>query len=184
MAALAGLMVLAMAGVLPGVAAPAASATASVAHVAPLPLHETWQQTLPDGGNPVAQSSPSEATLDGGGPSVVVGDRAGNLWAFHLSNGSAVRGWPAHTGAPIDSTPSATPNGSGTDTVFVGAGNAFNNSRVGGYYAFSDAGSEIWHQNASDSQRQLRRPGGAVGGESSAVSTAWWPRRWARRSTP
>ena len=150
-AALAGLMVLAMAGVLPGVAAPAASATASVAHVAPLPLQETWSQTLPDGGNPVAQSSPSEATLDGGGPSVVVGDRAGNLWAFHLSNGTAVRGWPAHTDAPIDSTASATPNGSGTDTVFVGAGNAFNNSRVGGYYAFSDAGSEIWHQNASDS---------------------------------
>ena len=28
----------------------------------------------------------------------MVGDRSGNLWAFHLSNGSSVRGWPAHTG--------------------------------------------------------------------------------------
>ena len=59
-----------------------------VAHAA-LPLALTWQQTLPDAGAPIGQSSPIEATLDGGGPSVVVGDRAGNLWAFHLSNGSA-----------------------------------------------------------------------------------------------
>ena len=75
-------------------------------------------------------------SLDGGGPSGVVGDRAGNLWAFHLGNGSGVAGWPAHTGgAPIDSTPSVTPDGNGTDTVFVGAGNAADPS-VGGYYAF------------------------------------------------
>ena len=59
-----------------------------------------WQQVLPDAGAPIGQSSPSEATLDGGGPAVVVGDRAGNVWAFHLSNGSGVAGWPAHTGAP------------------------------------------------------------------------------------
>ncbi len=43
------------------------------------------------------------------GPSVVVGDRAGNVYAFHLSNGSAVSGWPAHAGGPIDSTPSVSP---------------------------------------------------------------------------
>ncbi len=49
----------------------------------------------------------------------VVGDRAGGVYAFHLSNGSSVAGWPAHLGAPLDSTPSAAPNGAGTDTVFV-----------------------------------------------------------------
>ena len=110
----------------------------------------TWQQTLPDAGGPIAQSSPTEATLDGGGPSAVVGDRNGNLWAFHLSNGSSVPGWPAHTGgAPIDSTPSVIANGSGTDDVFVGAGNAAQ-SRVGGYYAFANSGSELWGRNAQD----------------------------------
>ncbi len=129
--------------------APPASAAGPSAHVG-LPISLTWQQTLPDAGGPIAESSPSEATLDGGGPSVVVGDRSGNLWAFHLDNGSAVRGWPAHTGgAPIDSTPSVTADGHGTDTVFVGAGNAANPG-VGGYYAFGSSGAEVWGQNASD----------------------------------
>jgi hypothetical protein len=108
-----------------------------------------WQQTLPDGGSPIGESSPSEAVLDGGGPSVVVGDRAGNLWAFHLSNGSGVRGWPAHTGGPIDSTPSVNSDGHGTDDVYVGAGNAAHPS-VGGYYAFNSNGSQLWGRNAAD----------------------------------
>ncbi len=126
----------------------AASVGPSVPH-AGLPISLTWQQVLPDGGAPIGQSSPSEATLDGSGPAAVVGDRAGNVWAFHLSNGSGVAGWPAHTGAPIDSTPSVTPDGGGTDDVFVGAGNAAN-PNVGGYYAFNHAGSQIWGHNASD----------------------------------
>ncbi len=126
-----------------------ASAAGPVAHAA-LSSSLVWQQTLPDAGGPIAESSPSVATLDGGGPSVVVGDRSGNLWAFHLDNGSTVRGWPAHTeGAPIDSTPSVTPDGTGTDTVFVGAGNAAKPS-VGGYYAFSHSGAQLWGVNARD----------------------------------
>src|SRR5664279_5264548 len=44
-----------------------------------------WQPTLPDNGNPIAESSPTAATLDGGGKSVVIGDRAGSVYAFHLS---------------------------------------------------------------------------------------------------
>ncbi|MGO8869853.1 MAG: hypothetical protein ACLQPH_00360 [Acidimicrobiales bacterium] len=127
------------------VAIPTPEATAA----APLATSLVWQQTLPDAGGPIAQSSPSVATLDGGGPSVVVGDRDGNLWAFHLSNGSTTPGWPTHTGAPIDSTASATPNGGGTDDVFVGAGNAAQ-PRVGGYYAFNQAGGLIWQRNATD----------------------------------
>ena len=144
-----GALLLGATGLLGGVTASPASASGPVAH-AVLPLAMTWQQVLPDAGAPIGQSSPIEATLDGGGPSVAVGDRAGNLWAFHLSNGSGVGGWPAHTpGAPIDSTPSVIPNGSGTDNVFVGAGNAAQ-SRVGGYYAFSNSGSTLWGRNAQD----------------------------------
>jgi hypothetical protein len=127
----------------------AASAATPVPH-AGLAISLTWQQTLPDAGGPIAQSSPSVATLDGAGPAVVAGDRSGNVWAYHLDNGSAVRGWPAHTGGvPIDSTPSVTPDGRGADDVFVGAGNAAD-PRAGGYYAFSSSGSELWGRNASD----------------------------------
>jgi hypothetical protein len=133
-------------------ASPSAAA-ASPAALSPraVTLTKVWQQVLPDAGSPIAQSSPSVATLDGGGPSVVVGDRTGTLWAFHLSNGTAPAGWPAHTGgAPIDSTASsASIDGSGYDTVFVGAGNAAN-PRVGGYFAFNHLGQQVWGQNATD----------------------------------
>jgi len=103
----------------------------------------------PDAGNPIAESSPSEATLDAGGPAVVVGDRAGGVYAYHLSNGSAVSGWPAHAGGPIDSTPSVAPDGAGTDNVYVGAGNAAQ-PRTGGYDAFNARGSQLWEHNAQD----------------------------------
>ncbi|HVB93422.1 MAG TPA: hypothetical protein VND67_03805 [Acidimicrobiales bacterium] len=133
---------------------PASAATSnpqvSRAHAVTTSL--VWTQTLPDGGSPVAMSSPSVANLDGS-PSVVVGDRTGTLWAFHLSNGTAPGGWPAHTGGvPIDSTPSsASVDGSGLDSVFVGAGNAAN-PHIGGYYAFNHAGAQVWGVNAVDPQ--------------------------------
>ena len=69
-------------------AAPAAQA-AEVAHAAGFTANLTWSTTLPDGGNPIALSSPNVANLDGQ-PAVVVGDRAGKVYAYHLSNGSAV----------------------------------------------------------------------------------------------
>jgi hypothetical protein len=150
---LAAAVSLGVAGVLAGGAVPAAPAGADspIAHTG-LAISLTWQQVLPDAGSPIAQSSPSVATLDSGGPSVVVGDEAGNLWAFHLADGSTTPGWPAHTGsAPIDSTPSVTANGSGTDDVFVGAGNAANPG-VGGYFAFNNGGGLLWQQNAPDPQ--------------------------------
>ncbi len=128
--------------VVPGQAAAATPRTG-------LGLSLAWQKVLPDAGSPIGQSSPSVATLDGGGASVVVGDRAGDVWAYHLSNGSGVGGWPAHAGAPIDSTPSVTPNGSGTDDVFVGSGNAAN-PNIGGYAAFNNVGGLMWAANATD----------------------------------
>jgi len=99
----------------------AAAAPAPRPRVSSVSPQLVWQQALPDAGSPIGEASPSVATLDGGGPSVVVGDRTGTLWAFHLSNGTAPAGWPAHTGgAPIDSTASVAPvDGSGYDSVFV-----------------------------------------------------------------
>jgi hypothetical protein len=100
---------------------------------------------------PIAESSPIVATLDGGGPSVVVGDRSGFLYAFHLSDGSPVAGWPVQVGAPIDSTPSVLPGGSGggLDEIFVGSGNAFV-PNSGGYQAYSASGQLAWANHPVD----------------------------------
>ena len=126
-----------------------AGAAVPTPHAAPLATTLVWQRVT-GAGQTIAQSSPSEATLDGGGPSVVVGDRGGDVQAFHLSDGSTPAGWPAHTGgAPVDSTPSVEPDGIGTDNVFVGAGDAAQ-SRVGGYIAYNHVGAPIWQRNAAD----------------------------------
>ncbi len=139
-----------------GAAAPVlATVSASSAQAGPSPhalgISLAWQQVLPDAGGPIAESSPNVATLDAGGNSVVVGDRSGKVYAFHLSNGSAVQGWPANVGAPVDSTPSAAPNGSGADDVFVGSGNA-QDPRAGGYTAITSTGVPFWSKSATDPQ--------------------------------
>ncbi|HTV12979.1 MAG TPA: hypothetical protein VME20_14090 [Acidimicrobiales bacterium] len=106
----------------------------------------TWVQVLPDGGHPVGLSSPNVATLDGA-PAVVVGDRAGYIYAFSLADGRPVPGWPASTqGIPVDSTPSVAALGGGSpdDTVFVGVGNA-STPHEGGYEAFNADGTERWY---------------------------------------
>jgi hypothetical protein len=75
----------------------------------------------------------------------VVGDRSGYLYAFHLSTGSPVSGWPAYDGgAPIDSTPSVAQLSAGApDTVFVGEGNAARYN-VGGFEAWAASGQKLW----------------------------------------
>ena len=138
---------------LAGIAPALVTAAATPAGAAPAPhalgISLAWQQVLPDAGAPIAQSSPNVATLDGGGPSVVVGDRAGGVYAFHLSDGSGVAGWPVHLGAPVDSTPSASPDGSGTDYVYVGTGNAAHPT-TGGYVGITNTGVQIWSKAATD----------------------------------
>jgi hypothetical protein len=104
-----------------------------------------------DSGNPVAESSPVVATLDAVGPAVVVGDRTGYLYAYHLADGSPVQGWPVFDGGPpIDSTPSVAPVGGATlDSVFVGTGNA-QRPDIGGYAAYRPNGQPLWHTSVTD----------------------------------
>jgi hypothetical protein len=107
---------------------------------------EMWSRTLPDKRAPIALSSPNVATL-GGLPAVVVGDRAGRVYAFSLASGDVVPGWPATTrGVPVDSTPSvaALKSGGEQDTVFVGVGNS-STPHAGGYEAFNSDGTERWY---------------------------------------
>ena len=106
-----------------------------------------WSHVLGDQGAPVAESSPTEVDL--GGPAAVFGDRAGNVFAFHLADGSSPAGWPAQTGgAPVDSTPSSAVVG-GQVAVFVGSGNAAEPG-VGGYQAFGVDGQRRWFASVAN----------------------------------
>ena len=123
-------------------AAPVAQAD-EVAHAAGFTANMTWSQSLPDAGNAVALSSPNVANLDGQ-PSVVVGDQAGKVYAYHIANGTGVAGWPYNAGAPVDSSPSVAPiSPGGTDSVFVGTGDAANPT-TGGYQAITNTGGDQW----------------------------------------
>ncbi len=123
-------------------AAPAAQA-AETPHAAGFTTTMTWSTTLPDGGSPIALSSPNVANLDGQ-PSVVVGDRAGKVYAYHLNNGSGVGGWPYNAGSPVDSSPSVAPiSPGGTDSVFVGSGGV-TAPTTGGYQAITNNGGDQW----------------------------------------
>ncbi len=123
-------------------AAPVAQA-AQAAHAAGFAANLTWSTTLNDAKNPIALSSPNVANLDGQ-PAVVVGDRAGWVYALHLSNGSAVGGWPYFAGAPVDSSPSVVPiSPNGTDSVFVGSGGT-TDPTGGGYQAITNNGHDQW----------------------------------------
>jgi fibronectin type 3 domain-containing protein len=104
-----------------------------------------------DKGGPIAESSPIVATLDGDGPAVVVGDRTGYIYAYHLADGSAVTGWPVFDGgAAIDSTPSvASLGGSNFGSVFVGAGDA-QAPAVGGYLAYGPNGQPLWRTSVTN----------------------------------
>lgn len=158
-AAAAGLALAAVAQAAPFVqSAPSAQAT-EVAHGFTPTLK--WSQPLGDGGGPIALSSPNVANLDGQ-PAVVVGDRAGYVWALHLNGGSPVGGWPFHAGAPIDSSPSVAPiDANGTDTVYVGTGNA-STPTSGGYQAIAPNGGSQWATQESNPPTDTSDPHSAV----------------------
>src|SRR5580704_12519200 len=114
-------------------AAPVVQAAETPHASAGFAANETWAHSLNDANSPVALSSPNVANLDGQ-PSVVFGDRAGFVYAYHLNGGGTPGGhWPYGAGAPVDSSPSvAAINGNGLDTVYVGTGNVSTPS-TGGY---------------------------------------------------
>jgi hypothetical protein len=85
---------------------------------------------------------------------VVVGDRAGEVYAFHLAGSgkdpSPVVGWPVTIGSPVTSTPSVEPLSPGaSDSVFVGAGNAAEPTQ-GGYYGLGSYGATLWYSAVTD----------------------------------
>ncbi|HEY3844028.1 MAG TPA: PQQ-binding-like beta-propeller repeat protein [Acidimicrobiales bacterium] len=106
-----------------------------------------WQVSIPDGSEPIALSSPNVANL-AGGPAVVVGDEAGNVYSYNLATGAPV--WTYRAGAPVNSSPSVAPTTSGSlDSVFVGDGDAANPA-VGGYQAISPSGGDQWFEQETD----------------------------------
>jgi hypothetical protein len=152
LAVLLGTVVAAAASVTTPAGSPRAGATGTAGpapHASPggPVINETWSTgPLSISSNidtTIAESSPIPVTLDGQ-PSVVVGDRGANLWAFELGNGSVPAGWSGvHTNAPIDSTPSVAPTAGGGTNVLVGSGN--DQAPVsGGYQAFGTDGSLRW----------------------------------------
>ncbi len=111
---------------------------------------ETWTTgSLPDVGQPIAYSSPTLAYL-GGQPSVVVGDRRGFVYAYHLaasSPGSPVAGWPTtDESGPVDSPPSVDALGNGQSDVLVGSGNDADPT-TGGYQAYGPSGNQLWFKS-------------------------------------
>ncbi len=126
---------------------------------------ETWSTGhLPDDGGPIAMSSPIPVTL-GGQPSVVVGDRLGNLFAYHLGGASAVAvpGWPAtNESGPIDSTPSVVTSG-GQSSVLVGSGND-GDPVPGGYTSYGPSGSQQWFTRVVNPPSDTAPAGGVQAG--------------------
>ncbi len=110
---------------------------------------ETWSTgALPDDGQPIALSSPTVANLDGQS-SVVVGDRRGFVYGYHLGStspsGTSVAGWPTtNESGPIDSPASVSPVGFGLSSVLIGSGNDADPT-TGGYQAFGPSGGQLWH---------------------------------------
>ncbi|MGH9081038.1 MAG: hypothetical protein ACRDYE_13390, partial [Acidimicrobiales bacterium] len=130
-------------------AAPRAAGWAVQSHVGvPIGWTETWSTgKLPDDGQPIALSSPTVADLDGQ-PSVVVGDRRGFVYAYHLASaspsGTPVAGWPTTNGSgPIDAPASVSPLDNGLSSVLIGSGNDADPT-TGGYQAFGPSGAELW----------------------------------------
>jgi len=115
-----------------------------------VPTNPAWASTpawtsgfLPDVDQPIAESSPIVANLDGAPDDVVVGDRRGYVYAYNLNTGAPVPGWPTTDGSgPIDSTPSVSAGG-GLSDVYIGSGNDADPT-VGGYQSFAADGHLNW----------------------------------------
>jgi hypothetical protein len=153
------------------VAAPAAWARVRpvTALTSPPPLAAALSWTtgpLTDAGAPIARSSPTVADLDGQ-PSVVVGDRRGYVYAFHLHSTSmtptSVAGFPTtNESGPIDSPPSIQPSGGGS-SIIVGSGDDAD-PRTGGYTAYSAGGHQLWFTRVVNPSSDTAPDGGVQAG--------------------
>ena len=142
-------------------AAPVVQAAETPHVAAGFAANETWAHSLGDANSPPALSSPNVANLDGQ-PSVVFGDRAGLVYAFHLNGGGAPGGWPYNAGAAVDSSPSvAAINPNGLDTVYVGSGNVATPTS-GGYQAISPGGGDQWFVQATNPPTDTTQPHSAI----------------------
>jgi hypothetical protein len=138
---------------------PPASSAATIVpprRPAPRPVPTlAWQRELPN--VTIRESSPVLANL--GAPAVVVGALDSKLYAFSLSTGGTVGGWPVATNAPINSSPAAADvTGAGTDQVFVGAGTADRGQcSGGGVFSFSATGAQRWARAGFDPNCPMAR---------------------------
>ncbi|MHB8681522.1 MAG: hypothetical protein ACYDA2_05430 [Acidimicrobiales bacterium] len=132
-------------------------ARAAAPHAVALTVTLKWSDLL-GAGSAIVESSPNLATLDGSGPSIVVGSRSnGCVYAVHLGDGSTTPGW-GHvcTGYGIDGTPSVRPAGNGLDDVFVSAGNVTGlnppalNAGSGALFGFGPNGTGLWSRALPD----------------------------------
>ena len=150
---------------IPGASALGSGLPSSTPRLSGSSFTETWTTgNLPDVGGPVALSSPIPVTL-GGQASVVVGDRTGNLFAYHLGGSSPVAapGWPAtNESGPIDSTPSVAVS-RGQTSVLVGSGND-GDPVPGGYTAYATSGSQQWFTQVVNPPSDTSPVGGVQAG--------------------
>ena len=119
-----------------------------------LTFTQTWSTNLGTG-HMVVNSSPTVASLDGGAPMVIVGDRGGYVNALRLTTGAKV--WSASTaGVAVDATASVA--GSGANArIYVGVGTSASPNN-GGYLALNNTGGRLWYVHP-----KLTPNGGTIG---------------------
>ncbi|HZT67573.1 MAG TPA: VCBS repeat-containing protein [Acidimicrobiales bacterium] len=142
-------LVTAAASSLAAVVLPAGSRLVATASAAVTPSFQlVWSKDLP--GAPFRASSPVAATLDAGGPAAVFGGLDGKVYAYHLSDGSPVPGWPVTLDKPVDSSPAAVDTDrSGLAEVYVGSG-TYDSGTGGSYWALDHSGRAIYRFQGSD----------------------------------
>jgi PQQ enzyme repeat/PQQ-like domain len=110
-----------------------------------------WTATINDGSGTITASSPTVGdevnpnAANAVQPAVVVGDIAGNVYAYDLASGK--QDWQYPTGGPVQTTPSVAPTtaGSNADSVFVGIGDAATPAPgVPEYQAITPQGTSQW----------------------------------------
>jgi outer membrane protein assembly factor BamB len=142
--------------------------TAAPVHPAAVSPHaigtptQQWQQVYNDGPNTIFDSSPVVAALSGG-PAVVVGDTAGNVYATNLASGSQLWDFQTPGAAPVESSPSAaiTSASSSLDSIFVGSGDA-QQPTIGGYQAITPSGTSQWLTQESNPSTDTAFPHNGV----------------------